>query len=792
MLEGRQQQHRNPDIDKESLEIIELERLLAEKKKAREQIEKARGSFNFKESRIKNNTKQLKKAPGEMKRSGDDIDSKKRRAAETRDESAESSQSAKKKKISGFKKDSDKETNEEGKVSYDGKDRKRTKMKEKTETLLPKSPGKSGKEKTANHLKQISRTKNPLESNLKTNGRKEEKSSDLKADKIDSDRSQDNFQLHINLSSDNSLVGVEDDTESDNDNEIRNAEISSSEPVAGVTGEVRYHYEYEPPPPGMLPQEFIEENLLTQCGQNRNYDRDERRGYASNRNQASQQPAMRRPKMASLEVGRLPGDHSSLGPPLASSDTVWGAGGGDRTPERPGLDDTPPVWGSLEDSEEWNNPPPILGANSEIGTETCLQHTKNNLDKEQETPKSDTVDLSVNKSVDKSSDRDLNLSLEVERPPTPPLVAALQEEEGMEWESVDREEILRETNKARQLCRDIQVDDFMEEEHAEGEQQQEGRETGRDLVVVDTNVFISSLDVLTQLRDDTLVRVVVPWMVVRELDSLKAGAGGTAVRARAAVRWLNAALKADPARQRIMAQTAAECGRATAILQQEQRELSPDDRILATCLALTGHNSFLLTNDVNLANKALIHGVKCGDTEEIIHLINGNCVGQEARGTGDPEEERICAELTAEARGVATELLGECVRKEFEHAYGNLWHKIVSIKPKDTRPYWSLDNIFTLFSKHHIAVFGLSFPRNGRDLKSQMQSLKEKLGVKSKPKLRQVKLIISDMKSLFEMMKGKEHYETDIVEICVEKLANISSQLDNHENENIRRSVRNI
>ena len=58
--------------------------------------------------------------------------------------------------------------------------------------------------------------------------------------------------------------------------------------------------------------------------------------------------------------------------------------------------------------------------------------------------------------------------------------------------------------------------------------------------------------------------------------------------------------------------------------------------------------------------------------------------------------------------------------EEFRSTFGEVWKKIVSITPKASKPYWTLSQLFTLYSKHHIAVFGLNFPRNGRELKDNL------------------------------------------------------------------------
>ena len=78
-----------------------------------------------------------------------------------------------------------------------------------------------------------------------------------------------------------------------------------------------------------------------------------------------------------------------------------------------------------------------------------------------------------------------------ERPPTPPLVQEMQKEESMEWESVDREEIIKETHTMRDMLSqalDTNENDMVEEKQEEGKVQELGG--GKALVAVGTNVLM--------------------------------------------------------------------------------------------------------------------------------------------------------------------------------------------------------------------------------------------------------------------------------------------------------------
>ena len=116
-----------------------------------------------------------------------------------------------------------------------------------------------------------------------------------------------------------------------------------------------------------------------------------------------------------------------------------------------------------------------------------------------------------------SSSQGSSQSSHGDRPQTPQSVLELQEEEMMEWETVDMEDIIKETQRAREM-----VCQAMDVEEDKGEDHSPLAAPSSDLVVViDTNVFISSLRVVTQLLETEHLRVLVPWMVVQELDSLK-------------------------------------------------------------------------------------------------------------------------------------------------------------------------------------------------------------------------------------------------------------------------------
>jgi len=438
----------------------------------------------------------------------------------------------------------------------------------------------------------------------------------------------------------------------------------------------------------------------------------------------------------------------------------------DRTPEQH-LDITP-VYGSLEDSLEWGT-----------GVGEKVTDKKEVVPDNYEAAKNDFTEAisTVQGKEDSWGER----SSEGDRPPTPPLVQEMQEEESMEWESVDREEVLKETQRIRaRISEAMEVEETEEEKVGQIEDKKLVVTIKKALVVVDTNVFVSNLSLLNHLMDDMDVKLMIPWMVVQELDGLKNSTSrDTAVRARAAVRWLHNCLQGG--HPGVLTQTAEQSKRSAIRFESK----SADDRILACCLLLKedGNKVTLVTNDVNLANKGLINQVRCGDSETIFSVLNGEdkvVVEQQDVQQEGPDEKKVCRELILQGENTTRDLLEVVLKKEFQLAYGDkLWEKMVSIKPKPSRPHWTLSNLFTLFSKHHIAVFGLAFPRNGLMLKQRLGTLKERL--KSRIlRVKEVKIVLGEMSGLYETIKERDNYE-GIVDICIDKLSDIESQLENYE-----------
>lgn len=142
-------------------------------------------------------------------------------------------------------------------------------------------------------------------------------------------------------------------------------------------------------------------------------------------------------------------------------------------------------------------------------------------------------------------------------------------------------------------------------------------------IVIDTNVLIRELDLISELKDTPLdgcgpPHIFIPWVVIEELDKLKNQKNNKASPAASeAIRYLNSVLSnhprfhgQSPAEAESWAKTYSKCN---------------DDKILECCIGLSDkmppEKVVLLTNDKNLVNKALICKINVHNFESMIKKI---------------------------------------------------------------------------------------------------------------------------------------------------------------------------
>ncbi|XP_071769534.2 transcriptional protein SWT1 isoform X1 [Centroberyx gerrardi] len=276
------------------------------------------------------------------------------------------------------------------------------------------------------------------------------------------------------------------------------------------------------------------------------------------------------------------------------------------------------------------------------------------------------------------------------------------------------------------------------------------------ILVLDTNILLSHLDYVKKIRSLGLGAlglpvVLIPWVVLQELDSLKmrnrlsdSHQAGEAHLASPAIKYIYSSLKSrEP---RLWGQSMQQAAQSSYGLTTENN----DDRVLQCCLqyqSLYPECALLLcTNDKNLCCKALLSGVKalskddfaeeversrhglhppqCMETPMLpqpnpqvpapmlrrIGLFLGPMEKDNKRlSEGGKEEEQRKGELSrcvSELEACLREALSEVLEVEMKAVYEDYWVEIVYLKPP-----WTLQDILQCLKKHWLAVFGYIVPR---------------------------------------------------------------------------------
>lgn len=318
-------------------------------------------------------------------------------------------------------------------------------------------------------------------------------------------------------------------------------------------------------------------------------------------------------------------------------------------------------------------------------------------------------------------------------------------------------------------------------------------------VVLDTNVLLSHLKLISELKDFPIEGVarpvlVIPWIVIQELDSLKSDSWrikrgklvtnesesdnskfGVDTLARQAVRFLHTCFESN--HPRLRGQTVSEAQEMMENCSIE--DPTNDDKILQCCLlfqrkADVGH-SVLFSNDQNLCSKAIINGLKAFNHKNLVsglkELFQSSAVVLKQDYFQDYYKELQLQETLAEKRAKADDMICElqCVMREglavvveteMRAAYEDLWDKIVFIKPP-----WTLADLLKLLDKHWIAVFGHVFKRS---IKSTVEGLyKHFNGSGGSPGCLAVASTILDLaNALFEEVASRSSYNGAITK-CV-------------------------
>ncbi|KAM5294834.1 transcriptional protein SWT1 isoform 2-T3 [Glossophaga mutica] len=300
------------------------------------------------------------------------------------------------------------------------------------------------------------------------------------------------------------------------------------------------------------------------------------------------------------------------------------------------------------------------------------------------------------------------------------------------------------------------------------------------LIVIDTNILMNHLKFVRILKTteipgfDRLV-LIIPWVVVQELDRMKAGKLLKYAQHKAvpAVRFINDSLR-DQDRKL--------WGQSIQLASQKLYGLSDennDDRVLKCCLQyqelFPSSLVILCTDDRNLRNKGLISGVKSLSKEELsaeflslspsTAVCHQSCVPKqplkaEAIPLGESNEEKSTdSGLLILLEGIVSDLekslgtaLSSILETEMKIAFGNLWMEMLYLKPP-----WTLMHLIQCFKKHWLAVFGLIMEKN---LLLTVESLYENLcKANSAVDFATVKFLLQDSQSLLHAFSTRSNYD---------------------------------
>ncbi|XP_074858343.1 transcriptional protein SWT1 [Carettochelys insculpta] len=292
------------------------------------------------------------------------------------------------------------------------------------------------------------------------------------------------------------------------------------------------------------------------------------------------------------------------------------------------------------------------------------------------------------------------------------------------------------------------------------------------LIVIDTNIMISHLQFVMMLKTGDIpgigrLALIIPWVVLQELDNLKTGKVLQHVRHKAvpAVDFIYTCLKNQDSKL---------WGQSMQLASQKMYGLSDennDDRVLQCCLQYQSLFPqavvILCTDDKNLCSKALVSDVKALCKADLVTALQNlrvnshqNCVGpqQSKTDTAFQKTKMQGPNLTIPLLSIVPDLeksLGEALSSiletEMKIAFGNLWMEVVYLKPP-----WTLANLLQCFKKHWIAVFGSIVPRS---LLSTIECLQEHLGKGKAVDHVTASILLQESKKLLHAFSPRSDYD---------------------------------
>ncbi|XP_023564253.1 LOW QUALITY PROTEIN: transcriptional protein SWT1 [Octodon degus] len=300
------------------------------------------------------------------------------------------------------------------------------------------------------------------------------------------------------------------------------------------------------------------------------------------------------------------------------------------------------------------------------------------------------------------------------------------------------------------------------------------------LIVVDTNILMNHLKFVRILKTteisgfDRLV-LIIPWVVVQELDRMKEGKLLKHAQHKAvpAVHFINDSLKNQDRKL---------WGQSIQLASQKLYGLVHDNVdnhvTLEQCMQyqelFSSSLVILCTDDRNLRSKGFVSGVKSLSKEELsaelltlslnTDVCHQPCISKqqlkaETKPEETSEEKSVHSGLSIVLEHIMCDLerslgtaLSSILETEMKIAFGNLWMEMLYLKPP-----WTLIHLLQCFKKHWLAVFGLIMEKN---LLLTVESLYENLcKANNAVDFTTVKFLLQDSKSLLHAFSIRSNYD---------------------------------
>ncbi|XP_054837045.1 transcriptional protein SWT1 [Eublepharis macularius] len=285
------------------------------------------------------------------------------------------------------------------------------------------------------------------------------------------------------------------------------------------------------------------------------------------------------------------------------------------------------------------------------------------------------------------------------------------------------------------------------------------------LIVIDTNIMISHLEFIRSLKNTDIPGIgkfglIIPWVVLQELDNLKKGRilANVAQKAIPAVHFIHRCLKNQDSKL---------WGQSVQLASQQIDGFNVennDDRVLQCCLQyqelFPQAEVVLLTDDKNLCNKALVSEVKAVCKAELVTALWKLDLNNAASTTWlqSEKESKNLQKSTDPLSGVIFDLeksLGEVLssilQTEMKIAYGDLWTEVVYRTPP-----WTLSDLLECYKKHWIAVFGQIIPRS---FLSTIECLSTRFCKAGKASHTTTEVVLQETKMLLETFSSRSDYD---------------------------------